>query len=575
MDKFQLMQAANGERPIADNIEELERHDALRAQWIADHIEGTKVIDIGCSTGFMASLIGDDVKYVGLDYNKEVIDYAKELYKGNPNVQFQNVSLQNMHFVDTKIADTIIAAEVIEHLENGLDYIPKLRKMCKRLILTVPNRQWWKWQHHALENLTEQDFNGGDIYYYDVKNLKITREPIVYVRPGEWTNMLIIFDDGVEYPQPETKKSLTAYICTKGRSLTTLPLAIQSILYQTRKPDVLFILDDNIPSERIEYDKHPLYTTMLNIARSLGISVEILFSPGEVGPATNHQYMLERCNTDLLLRVDDDDSYMPNTIEILVSKIEEGYAAVAPFSPFANQPLNQPPWYARGILSNPVYNCTPQFYVSDKDIVVEHLNNTFMIDVKAIKNAGIRYAQGLSPVAHTEETRFSHDIFRAGLPICVAGNTLCWHYQYPSGGIRSTAYRFFWEADEREYYRYLEPFGYAHYDDVSIPVLLEHGYGDTIMFVNLISELSAKYFDKQIIIGTNFKEIFEYHKIEETFPNVKIVTTHDFKLIYWYNVQGDPIYKWMSKNKWQGHILDAYREIYIHRNIWEVRGEIR
>lgn len=79
MDKFQLMQAANGERPIADNIEELERHDALRAQWIADHIEGTKVIDIGCSTGFMASLIGDDVKYVGLDYNKEVIDYAKEL----------------------------------------------------------------------------------------------------------------------------------------------------------------------------------------------------------------------------------------------------------------------------------------------------------------------------------------------------------------------------------------------------------------------------------------------------------------------------------------------------------------
>jgi hypothetical protein len=55
--------------------------------------------------------------------------------------------------------DTIIAFEVIEHLDNGLEIVEKLKKHCKRLLISVPYNEpvgFWG-EHHKLHGLTEKD----------------------------------------------------------------------------------------------------------------------------------------------------------------------------------------------------------------------------------------------------------------------------------------------------------------------------------------------------------------------------------------------------------------------------------
>ena len=156
------------------------------------------------------------------------------------------------------------------------------------------------------------------------------------------------------------------------------------------------------------------------------------------------------------------------------------------------------------------------------------------------------------------------------MKMCVVGDTVAWHYKYPSGGIRQGAYQFFWESDSREFERYIHTLAYPDIRDVAIPVLLHHGYGDTIMFINIVGEVAQKYDNHYVIIGTNFKEVFDYYNVTGIYKNVIVVTPHEFRLIFWEKATFDPIYTWMSQVRWNNHIIDAYKEIYLNNNIWSI-----
>ncbi|MDQ0857225.1 methyltransferase domain-containing protein [Bacillus sp. V2I10] len=117
-----------------------------RINWIVTHVFGSKVLDIGCSQGINAILLGREGKKVdGIDISHESVEYAKtELGKEHPSVQ-ASVSFKVSNFmtdqdIDTNY-DTILLTEVLEHISDPDSFLRKTVSHLKpggRLIVTVP-----------------------------------------------------------------------------------------------------------------------------------------------------------------------------------------------------------------------------------------------------------------------------------------------------------------------------------------------------------------------------------------------------------------------------------------------------
>jgi GT2 family glycosyltransferase/SAM-dependent methyltransferase len=143
----------NYERAVFLVGDEIFPREKTRYKWAAKNILGTKVLEIGCSTGYGVQFLPDNIDYLGLDYDDKIIEIAANEKWGN-NVKFEYADI-NLYNLDQY--DTIIAFEVIEHLENGLEIVKKLKKHCKRLLITVPYKEtpgFWG-EHHKLHMLDE------------------------------------------------------------------------------------------------------------------------------------------------------------------------------------------------------------------------------------------------------------------------------------------------------------------------------------------------------------------------------------------------------------------------------------
>ena len=138
--------------------------ETQRYEWAVENFDGNSVLEIGCSTGYGRQFFPNYINYIGLDYDPIIVDVAKEQNWNGLNNLF--VSGDINQFILGQY-DTIIAFEVIEHLDNGLEIVEKLKKHCKRLLITVPHNEpkgFWG-EHHKLHGLTEKDFTGFKFNY--------------------------------------------------------------------------------------------------------------------------------------------------------------------------------------------------------------------------------------------------------------------------------------------------------------------------------------------------------------------------------------------------------------------------
>lgn len=152
--KWSLMN--NFERYVAIKGEDVHPREKGRYLWAASRLLGGSVLEIGCSNGYGSQFFGDDVDYLGLDYDERVITVAREEGWGQ-NKQFVHADVNKF---DLGQYDTIVAMEVIEHLDNGLELAQRLKGHCKRLLITVPYREtpgFWG-EHHRLHMLGEEHF---------------------------------------------------------------------------------------------------------------------------------------------------------------------------------------------------------------------------------------------------------------------------------------------------------------------------------------------------------------------------------------------------------------------------------
>jgi len=154
--KWSLMN--NFERYMAIKGEEVQPREKGRYLWAANKLVGSTVLEIGCSNGYGSQFFGNSISYLGLDYDEKIIEVAREEGWGD-NKQFVHADINTFELGQY---DTIVAMEIIEHIDTGLEIAQKLKKHCKRLLITVPYMEtpgFWG-EHHKLHMLNQSHLPG-------------------------------------------------------------------------------------------------------------------------------------------------------------------------------------------------------------------------------------------------------------------------------------------------------------------------------------------------------------------------------------------------------------------------------
>lgn len=167
----------NYERAVFLKGDPIYPRETTRYLWANQNLYGNSVLEIGCSTGYGCQFLPNNIDYLGLDYDPIIIDVAKEQDWGETR-KFQEANINQYNFA---YHDTIIAFEVIEHLDNGLEIVEKLKNYCATLLITVPHNEpkgFWG-EHHKLHGLNESNFPGFKFNYINEKgNISDVMQPV-------------------------------------------------------------------------------------------------------------------------------------------------------------------------------------------------------------------------------------------------------------------------------------------------------------------------------------------------------------------------------------------------------------
>jgi len=136
--------------------------------------ESDKVLDIGCGNGALAHDVAEKAKKVaGIDINKTNIKIANEKYK-RENLEFIYGDATSYDFskLGIKKFDKIILSNILEHIENRIDFLNNLHKLSDIILLRVPmlNRDWLT--VYKKENEYKYILDPGHFIEYTLESLK-------------------------------------------------------------------------------------------------------------------------------------------------------------------------------------------------------------------------------------------------------------------------------------------------------------------------------------------------------------------------------------------------------------------
>ena len=317
-------------------------------------------------------------------------------------------------------------------------------------------------------------------------------------------------------------------VATRGRYFTTLPLVLNAIINQTRRPDKLIVFDDN--DEPQDMRKELIYSYFFQMLDIKGIEWEWRYATRRGQHHIHQSANVE--GFDWVWRVDDDAIPEPHVLEILyryANTQDKTIGAVG--GSILTPPYNPDTKNCTGKIDDidkePNIQWAPIEYVKQ----VEHLHCSFLY------RAGIvDYNLGLSRVAHREETIFTYGLHQKGYKVLVVPNAVTWHMKNPEGGIRSETKKEMYDHDEQIFRNILK------YRDKTI-VVLNCGLGDHIVFSHVLPAIRSP-------------EVFTCYP--EVVPGRSIAQAQQlFGDIGPYNIYGK-----MDQWKWKGSLEDAYRKLY-------------
>lgn len=117
-----------------------------RIHWLAANVIGERVLDIGCSQGVLGVLLArENFKYVGIDVNKDAIEYAQRLAAETLGPLVRNVTFLAMNIYEAEDLggefDTLVLGEILEHVTQPARLLAHALRFLRpggRLLLTTP-----------------------------------------------------------------------------------------------------------------------------------------------------------------------------------------------------------------------------------------------------------------------------------------------------------------------------------------------------------------------------------------------------------------------------------------------------
>lgn len=316
--------------------------------------------------------------------------------------------------------------------------------------------------------------------------------------------------------------SILCSISTRGRYDTTLPMAIQSVITQTLKPNKLVIFDDNDEPKDTREIQH--YEYLFRMLDEKGIEWQVIFGQKK-GQHFNHQ-MANTMGYEWVWRLDDDTVAEPNVLENLYKHTGDDIGAVG------GSVLTPP--FIRGLTSTGKIDD-----IEEQSIQWDHIKELKEVDhlhCSFLYRAGIHdYNLGLSQVAHREETLFTFGLKQKGYKILVVPDTITWHLKNRKGGIRTFQKEMF-EHDEYIFRNYLK------YRDKTI-VVLNCGMGDHLVFAKVLPLI------KNPEVFTCYEDIVPGKSLDDAA-----------------NLFGDldcfSIYRKMDEWNWKDSLENAFKKLY-------------
>lgn len=344
-----------------------------------------------------------------------------------------------------------------------------------------------------------------------------------------------------------------AYISTKDRYLTTLPLAISSIITQTVKIKKFVLFEDSEPTD---IRTNNTYYHLLHMFNFYGIEWEIVFGEKR-GQVHNHQKAVDMCKQTYLWRLDDDNLASPSTLEILLESMNDDQVG-AVGSLVLESPNIQTITDENN--TNKIENIydmpNVQWGLNEKRNIpfeVDHLYSTYLYRHTASQHG---YCLSLSKVCFREETLHTFEMKHNGWKLLVnpSPKAITWHLREPTGGIREDAKRKeFYDHDEAIFRKKLEELNKNVKDD-NFYIIADSGLGDHFMIKSLLPEILQKH--KNVTIAACYPAVFEG-------MDIKLISIQDAKNKFNGNIEKWNIYRWCGERQWTRPLIEAFREMYL------------
>jgi len=528
-----------------DNILEIGRYKGGMTRLLA-HMASNKVYSIDINDhkeSFMDTDLNnknmkqyDGKVYINSDVEHKIVEFNGDSHS-REFIEFvkSKIDKVDLIFIDGDHSYEGVKADFINFLDclkpGGYVAFHDILDSVEHTVIDVHVSKLWKElkkQYDAYEFIDNNDYGTGPCRSMGIGVIRIDNPE----------HIPILSSDNSEV-------KVSAYISTKDRYNTTLPMAIMGVISQTHKIDEFILFDDSDNPRDLIND--PVFSHIFGVMERIGIRYRIIIGE-RIGQVANHQKMLTEASNDLIWRVDDDNYPMPNVLERLVNVIssDSKIGAVGSASIVWNRFEKAED---AGITLNELEKPNLQWTEFNGHRFVEHLHNTFLFRKQAASHG---YPKNLSPVGHREETMFTHDMYLNGWKLVVVGDVITWHLQqYDIGGIRVYTDERYWIHDEEVFKRWKA----SKYKEDKV-FILDSGIGDHLEFLKILPKIKEKYYDKNIILATCYPEVFEREGVEQISIGEAIERYGEEER------RRQNIYEYMDRNNWTGHIKDAYAQMH-------------